>query len=289
MNNLLGKKLAVVLSMTVFFISASLGQTTFAVVKKINTTKSAINKKNAHKKSLGKKGPLKRVNPPNLIVIKISPQVIENLKANKLSDAIRQMRVEATSPQAKFFLREIEKINDYEHSQDKKFKKELQNVFNTGIAYHNLYLFLRDNGIMSKKFFGSALGYYKKAESKSPPSEKSVIQLLMAALYADTGDIKNSEKYYGKIDQASFHSDMKKCLTLALYYSSRDDVAGTIASLENALKMEKEFTIFWVGISDDFYKVYNEPDFQDFLKKWNIERLNKGPSPFSAENKNIVN
>lgn len=229
----------------------------------------------------------KKLKPVQKAAAYIPVEVIDSLKISDLDGAIRNIRMEATSPRSKYLLREMQRIETFEQG-GKKSSKDHRYLFNVGVAYHNLYLFLKGYEIENEDFFKKALKYYKMAYRTKSPSRKNNINLTMAALYASAGDTKRAKKLFGKIDKDCFQDQFRKFEGLALYYSAVGDVENAIPNLESAYSLNPEHTKFWLGISDDFNQICDDQRFQSLLKKWAVKPLDRGHSTYSPKTKELV-
>ena len=221
------------------------------------------------------------------MVILVPFETIQALKENNITAGVRSLRIEAHSPQTKYLLNEMKKIETAKTS-DKEIRNNYRELYHTGIAYHNLYLFLRGEGITSEDFSKEAIKYYKRALKTKSPYRKNQISLTMAALYASDGNQKMSDKYFKKVNEAFFDDDFRKYLGYALYYASKNDTENAILNLEAAYNINEDYTKFWLGISDDFTNLYSNPLFQEKLKKWKVVRLNRGSSIYDKDHKHLV-
>lgn len=224
--------------------------------------------------SAAKRGSKQAVSPA--VVTHIPVEVIDSLKANDLSGAIRNIRMEATTPRSQYILTQMQSVESLEKGSKGVSGKDYRQLFNVGVAYHNLFLFLNGYGINNEYFFKQAVKYYKKAYKSSSPSRKSITALTMAALYAANNDIKKAQNLYKKTDIELITDQFRKYETLALYYSAMNDVDNTIINLELAHNLKPDYTKFWLGISDDFIQVSNNEEFKKLLNKWKVVQPIRG-------------
>lgn len=217
--------------------------------------------------------------------IHIPVEVIDSLKESDIDGAIRNMRLEAVSPRSEYLLRQMQRIDKYEKDGTRGSGQNHRHFFNIGVAYHNLYLFLKGYNIDNETFFKNALKYYKSASRTKSPSKKNNVLLTMAALYAAHGDEKKAEKLFKKVDQTLYENQFHKYESFALFYSARGDADNAIINLKSAYDISPEHTTFWLGISDDFVQIYNNEQFKALLEKWKVKPLNRGPQSFSTRDK----
>ena len=214
-------------------------------------------------------------------------EVVESIREDDILGAIRGLRMEANSPRRQFVLRELQRIDQFETKASKETKKNHRNLFNIGVAYHNLYLFLLAHGTTSETVYKDALKYYKKALKTKLPERKNNVMLMTAALYASHGDIKKADKTFSEIDFNAFEDKYQKAEGLALYYSARGDVANALSNLKEAHTLKPEQTTFWLAVSDDFVGISEDKEYRALLKKWGVKRLAQG-TPYTWKNKKLV-
>jgi len=215
-------------------------------------------------------------------VIHIPIETTEALKKDDIAAAIRNLRLVATSEQSKYLLRQMEEIKTYEMDKSKLKKKEYLRILNVGIAYNNLFLFVKSQGETSNKLFNKTLKFFKKANKASSPFMKNRIKLLTASLYASTGDLKKAETYFKKVALSTFKNEFQRNTNLAHYYSAIGNTLQAMTHLEMAYKERPKFVKLWLGISDDFENIDETEEYQSFIKKHRIKRLNRGRLVFTG-------
>lgn len=208
-------------------------------------------------------------------LIHIPVETIEALKATNLNEAARTLRMEAFSPISKFILRQIEGAILIEKTSGKR-NLTYSKLYNAGAAYHNLLLFLKRHDFESKPFFKKALKYYNMAEKKVPADKSARLNVIIAALYGDIGKTDKAKKLFGKIKFDFSKINFRYYETIALYYASINDAENAVINLQEAYKSRPQMIKFWLGITDDFVTIENAPEYQQLIKKWKIERLDKG-------------
>lgn len=211
-------------------------------------------------------------------------ETLDALKKSDIDGAIRGIRMEAATERLKYLLREMQRIE--EENTKKVSRRDHRGLYNVGIAYHNLYLLLKGRGIDNDDLFNKALKYYKLAYRTYSPSRKNNINLTMAALYAAKGDLKKAEKTFQNVNTEEMPNNFQKYKGLSLYYASLGDTDSAIQNLEEAFKLNPDYTKFWVSVSDDFNPIYNDDAFQMLLKKWNIPQ--KTANKHSLSGKEVV-
>lgn len=215
-------------------------------------------------------------------VILVPYDMIEALQQSDIEAALRSVRLIAHSPQIQYLKTQLEIIETAKKNK-KDTMKDRTALYNTGAAYHNLYLFLKSQDFDNQKLANEALKYYKLALRTKSLFKKNEINLAIASLYATTGKTKSAEKLFKKLDPELFDDPFKKYMGIALYYASLKDAANTITNLESAFSLNPKFAAFWLGISDDFTSLNTDPEFKSFIEKHKVVRLNRGPSIYSTQ------
>lgn len=202
----------------------------------------------------------------------ISDEVIQALAKSEIEEAVRNLRIEAGSPRALYLLRLMQGIMLYDKGDFDK-KNLHQTYQNMGIAYHNLYLFLKANSSNNDNFFAKAKGFYKKALGKCKTAEQRAEQhLLMSSLLAEHGDIKEAKKTRDKVSKTKIENNALMLEYEATYLSAINDVDGAIEALTKSSAIDPDGIISWVAVSDDFYRIKNDPKFQDLLKQLHVDK-----------------
>lgn len=209
---------------------------------------------------------------PQPVVIHIPVETIDALKESNLPGALRNLRMAGESPQTNYLKGEMQRIERF----NKCKRKDHKMFYNTATAYHNLYLFLLNNNIDNKTFYKKALDLYKRAYKTKSPERRATASISMAALMASAGDKINAEKIFKKVNLDDITEPFRRHIALALYYSAMGDSGTTLDNLKEACKLRPKFVKLWLGISDDFYNISEDPNFLKFLKKNGINKLNKG-------------
>lgn len=189
------------------------------------------------------------------LILPISDDVIIALSKNKVDKAARTLRMEPPSAKSLYLLREAQKIT--------RFKKDKTVSYqNVGIAYHNLFLFLKRNNIINKTFYKAGIKYYKK-------SLNNETGLLIAALTASNGKIEKAKKIFSKIAVSTLGESPQITEYKAAYFAAIGDVENAIENIRKAHKENPDQTAIWTAISDDFLTIENDPEFKKLLSTWN--------------------
>jgi len=226
---------------------------------------------------------LKYVSPPReLLELKnipltspISGEVISFLAKGKLKDASRTFKSEPASAKSLHLSREIQRILSYNKSVKDSPANKHSISQNTGIAYHNLYLFLKRNNINQKNFYKKGLKFYKRALKTDSASEATETKLLTASLLAAGGETKRAGDLFSEIDLNLLDKDFKTSEYLASYYAATRDMPHTVNALKDAHLSRPEQTLIWLAISDDFYQVEQSPEFDKMKKDFAAESEQK--------------
>jgi len=202
------------------------------------------------------------------LALPIPPEVTEALAAGDIEGAIRILRIEPPSLRALNLLREAQRIETFKkHKKISKIDahKSYQNL---GVAYHNLYLYLKRNGRDNPDFVKSALKYYKKAGKSLSISEQTESKVLEAALLAASGKNPEAEKIFSKLDINLLDDKDSRLAYVAGYYAAIGNNAAAIEKLRAAYDLGGEHIGLWVRISDDFYMLENDESFHAMLDDW---------------------
>ena len=186
------------------------------------------------------------------LMLPISDDVIIALSKNKVDEAARTLRMEPPSAKSLYLLREAQKITKFKKNKTASYK-------NIGIAYHNLFLFLKRNNIINKAFYKAGIKYYKK-------SSRNEARLLIAALTASNGEIEKAKKIFSKIVVSTLGESSQIVEHKATYFAAIGDVENAIENIRKAHDENPDQTAIWTVISDDFLTIENDPEFKKLLK-----------------------
>lgn len=233
---------------------------------------SAVTKKKRHKR-------LKYVAPSQEelktevfpLSLPISEEVTNALAKNNIDEAIRVIRTEPPSSRSLNILRQMQLIIAF--NKNKKIPKIEKHKFcqNLGIAYHNLFLFLKRSNITNKEFYKNALKYYNKALDTLSHSEQSEVNLLIASLKASNGEIESAKKIFAKVDDSLIKDDSTTLEYLAAYYAAVGIEEKSVEALKKAYELNPEEIKTWVAIGDDFMNIEDTPKFKALVKSWKIK------------------
>lgn len=270
------------------FISSESLPTTKAVPPQKPTIANKIKPAVPIRKKRHPKRRLKYVAPPQgelkveaiPLTLKIPEEFTTALANNDLEGAVRILRIEPPSSRSLYLIREAQKIISY-NKKDRKVPKIDKHKFyqNLGIAHHNLFLFLKRQGMTNEKLYKSALKFYTKAShsSRSIP-EKTECKLLSAAIKASKGLFPAAEKTFAKLDINLLSDSYEGLEYIAAYYAATGIVDKTIDYLSLAYEIHPEQVSIWLAIGDDFFKIENDPKFQKFIPRVPQPVKKKGPS-----------
>jgi len=139
-----------------------------------------------------------------------------------------------------------------------------------GIAFHNLFLFLKSNGVEQSDFLDAAMHAYRRAShhSKSKYREWDC-NILQAALLAASDDVKNQKKSKKVFRKVKSHivaiADANSVEHLAAYYAAAGDLKDAMRYLKSAFEMSPSRTLSWIEIGDDFFRIAGESDFKQLV------------------------
>lgn len=141
-----------------------------------------------------------------------------------------------------------------------------------GIAYHNLYLFLRAHDIKQPEFVKQAKRSYAKARSNATELHKAECDVLTAALLASEGEKEKAEKLFQKIDQTALRGDFESEEYLATYFAATGDADAALDALDRTYKADPKKTVTWMLIGDDFHDLKDDPRYQALFAKWKVDQ-----------------
>ena len=170
------------------------------------------------------------------------------------------------NPKTLFLLRETTKLIRFRNAGKPKGSSAIKKYLNAAIANHNLYLFLKANGLDDGIFYDDALKFYKKGCRGGSALHKDECRMLVASLYATNGKIKKSKRTFKKVDEDLLSGDFEALEYLAAYYSAAGNVDQTIEALQKAYNANPDRIITWLLIGDDFFTVQDDPRFKMFVE-----------------------
>ncbi|OQA61134.1 MAG: hypothetical protein BWY40_00678 [bacterium ADurb.Bin270] len=215
----------------------------------------------------------------------ISQETIELIAAGDLQGASVKLAESPHGMKVKYIQGEISKVL-YMEASGKPSKSNAYNAYRrAATAYHNLYLFLLAEGISSDKFLSEAKKNYTKASRVAKGMQKDQCKLLEAALFAASGDLKKASKIFEKVEQAATLGDFAAAEHAAAYNAALGNVDEAVRNLQRAYEIDPEKTSEWIFVSDDFFKIQNEPSFLEMLRKFAIEPKNETTLSIPASKK----
>jgi len=196
----------------------------------------------------------------------ISQVVVDDLATGDFNLAIATMRNEKLTPKLRYLMHSALRIANFK-AHGIRNKKDANKIHRSvAVSYHNLYLFLKGRGIEQRKFFKEAKKYYGKARRKGTYLYKDECNLLEAALWAASGDLKKAEKKFRKVDEAMLGGDFESMEYLAAYFAASGDVEETLPALQEVYDINPDRTLKWLAVSDDFHSIEKDPRFRAFIK-----------------------
>lgn len=200
------------------------------------------------------------------MVLPISVEAVNALANNNLDEAIRTLRTESPSSKSLYLIKEAQIIVNYKKNKKSPLLDKETFYQNIGIAYHNLFMFLKRNNVINKDFYKNGLKFY----GRSPKPEQDI---LSASLMASYGELEKAEKLFSKIDPKSFDGDAKRLEYLATYYAAIGDAESSINKLKEAYALDNIQIPIWVEISDDFAGIENNPEFKKMTLDWKEDEI----------------
>lgn len=195
---------------------------------------------------------------------RFSPEFIDALARGELHQAYHHLQLEEASDKVGYMINQVLTAQGKGASHGAGVSP-----FDRATAWHNLYLFLARQGRPAPKFVKEAVKYYQKTARKPQYANKAGI--LLAALYATTGDAAKSEKYFSKVDlNALTHAeeDYNGLEYLATYYAATKQTQQALAALDLAYKLNPVSLLQWLHVGDDFWTIEDDPAFQDQVGVW---------------------
>jgi len=187
--------------------------------------------------------------------------IVELLAQGDLKKAIFEMREVPPCPKISHLMHSANRIVLAEMEEKPSRSVAHETYQNRAIAYHNLFLFLKANGIRQDDFLEGALSYYKKARRAGTYLHKAECDVLLAALMASGGDMEKARKKFGKIDELMLRGDFESMEYLAAYHAAVGDAQRAIEAIEAAFDIEPVKTVQWLEVSDDFHGLEADPNF----------------------------
>lgn len=258
------------------FAASEISAAPKAAQPSVQKTKKVAKKTVKKKKARKKRKRLKYVSPPQdelkveemPLVLPIPEEITNLIAQGNLEAAIRELRIEPPSSKSLNLLQDAQKIVIFNKKKDvPKFDKHrfYQNI---GVAYHNLYMFLKRHDRTNDDFYKKAKKLYAKSGRSSLKSEKAESKLLRATLEANAGKTEKAQKIFSKIDLSRLGENAEGYEYTAAYYAAIGDVEKAIEALDMAYKLNPEQIALWVAISDDFFGIENRPEFQKLISNW---------------------
>jgi tetratricopeptide (TPR) repeat protein len=198
---------------------------------------------------------------------RFTPEFIQVLAEGNLEQAYRQLQLEEASDKVGYMINQVLSAMGKGASRDRKITP-----LERGMAYHNIYLFLQRQGRTVPRYAKEAERYYKKIPGKS--GRKDAATLLLAALYAESGDMARSDTAFRRVHIDSFTQggeNVSGIEYLALYYASTKQVQKALSYLDQIYKTSPGILLQWLHVGDDFWMIEEDPAFQEQLVIWKAE------------------
>lgn len=205
----------------------------------------------------------------------IPQSVIRAIAAGDLSSAVIALREEPPSPKNNYLIRTATSVVLSQIGDKPNRSEEHQYHQNLGIAFHNLFLFLKAQGVTNEEYADQALKNYKKARRAGTVLHKAECDLLTAALHASMGDREKARKLFDKIDKFMLRSDFESAEYLATYYAAMGDAGKASEAIRTAYEINPNTTLAWLEVGDDFHDIESDPVYKEMLSSLSKERKDK--------------
>jgi tetratricopeptide (TPR) repeat protein len=198
----------------------------------------------------------------------VPKNVVQLLASGDLKKAVFAMRELPDCPKASYLMHSASRIVLFGMEKNPSKSSAHEVYQNIAIAYHNLYLFLKGNGIDQEAYFGEAERYYSMARRTGTYLHKAECDVLEAALIAASGDAEKAMKKFSKVDEFMLRGDFESMEYLAVYYAAVRDAAKALEALDAAFAMSPTRTLAWLEVSDDFEPLKDDAGFAARLSSW---------------------
>lgn len=196
----------------------------------------------------------------------VPQDVIDSLASGNIVEATLLLREAKQDKKVLYLMKESSRLAAFKIEGKPKGDNAYGVYKNVAIAYHNLYLFLKTNGIAQDKFHREAVKYYGKARKLGSKLDAEDCTVLEAALIAASGNEKKALKKFGKVEAAILSGNFESSEHLAVYYAAVGDIEGAIEALGDAYNADPNRTLGWIMVGDDFYNIMDNPIFASFLE-----------------------
>lgn len=198
----------------------------------------------------------------------IPQDITQLLAAGDLKKAVFAIRELPSCPKTTYLLHSANRIALFE-MEGKPSKPTAHEVYqNVAISYHNLYLFLKSQGIDQQDFFHEADRFYSKARRAGTHLHKAECDVLEAALIAASGDTNKAMNKFSKVDDLMLRGDFESMTYLAAYFAAVGDAARALDALDAAFAISPTKILAWLEVSDDFEPLKDDAGFAARLSTW---------------------
>jgi hypothetical protein len=196
----------------------------------------------------------------------ITPAVIKMLAEGKVSMAARRLLMEPASTKSLYLIREMQRVGEHETKLTRLKKDDHRAHLNLGIAYHNLFLFLRRHDMTHRRFARRALRLYGKAARVGEGLHRDEAYLLQASLHAAEGNKSRAMRLvHERVDLKLLGLTTRGASYIAGYYAAIGEPKSAVAALRLAAGHDQGGTLNrWLLISDDFENIKKTDEFQAF-------------------------
>ncbi len=136
-------------------------------------------------------------------------------------------------------------------------------------ACHNIFLFLRAQGLgreQARPWAEEALPYYRRAAKTRKAGQRAFAQGAGAALLAELGRNESADAWYRGFDPKACDPEDRAMLT-AYVECAFGRKAEALAHLREAIRQDRKTARTWLAVSDDFYRLSGDPDFEAIRRK----------------------
>ncbi|MBI2342738.1 MAG: hypothetical protein HYV02_00115 [Deltaproteobacteria bacterium] len=206
--------------------------------------------------------------PKNMPTVREIPgAIVTLLREGKIAIAARRLLMEPAATKSLYLIREMQRIGEAEEGMREARKGDHRGDLNLGVAYHNLFLFLKGHDVRDKRYYRKAYGAYKKARRTAGDVHREEVDVLLASLDMAAGYRRSAERRFAKqVDSEHVGMTFRGRTYLATYYAAGGDMANLLATLTAAKGLDEgAFLRQWLEISDDFGTVRDDPQFQEFV------------------------
>lgn len=209
----------------------------------------------------------------------VPSDVVRALAAGDALLALQAFPSQSSDAKTQYLLHELLHVTQDEVHKGKKSNNGevalYRQIRRRGIAYHNLYLFLRTQDVNEKNFLKKARSYYTHAAHLGSELNRAKCQVLLATLFALDGDEKRANKQFSLVSPQLLGADAEMVSYVANFWGAREDVEQTLLALQYAHSLAPKQVATWVNEGDDFFLIRGDERFQLLLNDWQQDMNNR--------------